>query len=81
MKVCTTGVPLTDTELTKLVGRKKVLNIDGKKFRVLNMSQGIVFSVKETIERFDRVWGVLPSVDKRYDYNIFVADIKKGGGL
>lgn len=79
MKVCTTGVPLTDTELTKLVGRKKVLNIDGKKFRVLNMSQGIVFSVKETIERFDRVWGVLPSVDKRYDYNIFVAETKKGG--
>lgn len=79
MKVCTTGVPLTDTELTKLVGRKKVLNIDGKKFRVLNMSQGIVFNVKETIERFDRVWGVLPSVDKRYDYNIFVAETKKGG--
>ena len=54
-------------------------NIDGKKFRVLNMSQGIVFNVKETIERFDRVWGVLPSVDKRYDYNIFVAETKKGG--
>lgn len=79
MKVCTTGTPLTETELNKLVGRKKVLHIDGNRVRVLNMSQGLVFNVKETIERFDRVWGVLPSADKRYDYNIFVAETKNRG--